>query len=277
MTDESGPGRAIGKSPFGPSVLWQIGFFVLVGVYSVPFWRLGQSVPVQLMPGLPISALAVVCPGAAAITLVLAHQGPGSVLGLLSRLTDWRRGATPAGLVLAVCVPLAVNVGAFLVQRLIGFAVPMPHFAMVPTLVLALLFLFAAACEELGWTGFALEPLLERFGAAPAAIIIGVAWAAWHFVPLTQVHRPFAWIAWWTLGTVATRFVMVWLYANAGKSLLGAVLLHAMNNLCWQLYPIHGSYFDPAISGVLMTIVAIALLIAGAAAERRIRRTLTPR
>jgi hypothetical protein len=43
-----------------------------------------------------------------------------------------------------------------------------------------------------------------RRGALAAGVLIGLVWAVWHFVPLSQAHRPVAWIAWWSLTTVRT-------------------------------------------------------------------------
>ncbi len=57
-----------------------------------------------------------------------------------------------------------------------------------------------------------------------------------------QAHRSVVWIAWWCLGTVALRVVMVWLYNSTGKSVFAAALFHAVSNVCWQLYPIQGSF-----------------------------------
>ena len=118
-----------------------------------------------------------------------------------------------------------------------------------------------AAGEELGWTGFALPALRARLSPLPAALVLGAVWAVWHFIPLVEAHRAPGWIAWWTLGTVANRVVMVWLYERAGRSLSGQVVVHAMSNLCWQLYPVQGSWFDPRIHGLVMAALAAILTV----------------
>jgi hypothetical protein len=88
-----------------------------------------------------------------------------------------------------------------------------------------------------------------------------VVWAIWHIVPLVQLHRSFVWIAWWCLGTVAARVLIVWLYNNTGKCVFAAAVFHTMMNVSWQLFPIHGSYFDERINGVIMAFVAAVVVI----------------
>src|SRR5262245_24409880 len=68
--------------------------------------------------------------------------------------------------------------------------------------------LFVAALgEELGWSGYAIDRMQARWNALAASLLLGLLWAAWHWVPLIQAHRPAAWIAWWSLYTVALRVV----------------------------------------------------------------------
>jgi uncharacterized protein len=80
-------------------------------------------------------------------------------------------------------------------------------------------------------------------------------------VPLLQAHRNPSWIAWRCLGTVSLRVAMVWLYNNTGKSVSAAALFHAISNLCWQSFPVHGSYFDPRINGLIMFGIAVVITI----------------
>jgi hypothetical protein len=83
---------------------------------------------------------------------------------------------------------------------------------------------------------------------------------------LLQAGRSAGWIAWWTLGTVAMRLVMVWIYTGIGSGLGAVVIFHAMTNLCWQLFPVSGSWFDPRVHGLLMA--ALAILVIPALARR---------
>ena len=86
-------------------------------------------------------------------------------------------------------------------------------------------------------------------------------WAVWHYVPLLQVHRSLEFIAWWSLGTVAYRVIIVWLYNNTGKSVFVAALFHTMIDLTWQVFPINGSYYDPRVTGLITAIVALVVVI----------------
>ena len=87
-------------------------------------------------------------------------------------------------------------------------------------------------------------------------------WAIWHWVPLIQADRSLSWIAWGSLGTVAQRVLIVWLYNNTGKSVFAAALFHDMSNVSWQLFPNYGSHWDPRIVGLIVAFVAAIVTIA---------------
>jgi hypothetical protein len=146
-------------------------------------------------------------------------------------------------------------------MRWTGVPVPAPQFDGLTTIVLFLVFFVAALGEELGWSGYAIDPMQARWGALTASIMLGLVWAALHYIPLLQVGRSAAWIAWWSLGTVAMRVVMVWLYNNTGRSVFAMTLFHAMANLAWQLFPVQGSYFDPRIHGLIFAVIAAVVAI----------------
>jgi membrane protease YdiL (CAAX protease family) len=137
-----------------------------------------------------------------------------------------------------------------------------PQFSITTPLILFAVFFVAAIGEELGWMGYVIDPLQDRFGALGGALLLGGVWAIWHLIPLLSVQRSLAWIAWWALGTVAMRVIITWLYNNTGRSVFIAVIFHAMFNLTWQLFPNNGSYYDPRVTSLIMALVAVGVVIA---------------
>jgi len=91
------------------------------------------------------------------------------------------------------------------------------------------------------------------------ASLIGVVWSIWHYVPLLQVNRPTVWIAWWTLGTVAMRVILVGIYLRGGRMVWAPTLFHASDSTCWRTQQALGVAFDPRIHGIAMTAIAVAM------------------
>ena len=239
-----------------------VAFFGLTATLTTPLWAAGAASGALLLPGLPVAALAVVCPAIAATLLLWVRCSGAAARASLARTLDAGRIKAAWWPAILLTWP-AVSVASFLILRLSGSGVPDPRLAVLPIAALSGVFLVGALCEELGWTGFALEPLKARFGWLGAALLIGAFWAAWHVPALLQVRRPTVWIAWWAVGTVAARVIMVWLFDNAGGSVFGVAVFHAAGNVCWQLFPIHGSWFDPRLNGMLLAVIACAVAALG--------------
>lgn len=235
-------------------------FFVLVFAFSVPFWVLGMVYEVELLPGLPVGSLAAFTPSLAAIFIMYRYGRLSAVSRLLYRSFDLYRIEDKKWYLVFVLFNPIVALMAYWVTCLLGFNVPaLPLFslAIVP---LFIVFFFAALGEELGWTGYATEQLLSRWGILRAGMLLGLVWAAFHIVALLQANRSFTWIAWWALHTVLLRIVMVWLYSYGGSSVFAAAIFHSMINLSWQLFPINGSLYDPRIFSLVTLVQAILLV-----------------
>jgi membrane protease YdiL (CAAX protease family) len=238
-----------------------LAFFLLVFALSLPFLILGAVRPRELLPGLPVAALMVVCPALAASLVVYREQDGHAVAALLRRAAD--AGRIPPLwylpiLLLMPCLTLLV----YGWMRMAKAPLPEPSVPLTGAAGLFLVFFVSAVGEEVGWTGYVLDPLQDRAGALTAALVIGLVWAAWHIIPLVQAHRATPWIAWWGLGTVGSRILMVWLYDNGGRSVFGASLYHAISNLCWQLFPNAGSHYDPRRTAILILLAAAVVSLA---------------
>jgi membrane protease YdiL (CAAX protease family) len=150
----------------------------------------------------------------------------------------------------------AVLLLSYSVMRLIGRPLPTPEIDVYLLPMLFGAFLISALGEQLGWSGYALDPLQARWRALPASLTLGVVWAAWHIIPLQQAGRASDWIAWWCLMTIALRVLQTWLYNNTGRSVLAAAMFQASANVGWQLFPNRGSHYDPQITGLILAGVA---------------------
>jgi membrane protease YdiL (CAAX protease family) len=236
-------------------------FFLLVYALTIPFWMAGALTNLQLLPGIPVSGFAFLCPVAAAAILIYRQKGSAGVSELLKRSFDFGRIKAKGWLVPLIIIQPGIMVLSYLVMRLTRVPLPLPQFLLLPALALFVGFIIGALGEELGWSGYAIDPLQERFGALRASLLIGVVWAVWHFIALLEVSRSWEFIAWWSLGTITARVIIVWLYNNTGRSVFVAAIFHALMNLTWQLFPVNGSFYDPRITGLITAVVAVIVVI----------------
>ncbi len=234
---------------------------MLVFVLSIPFWMAGTLNGLQLLPGLPVAALMFVCPVTAALILVYGENKTAGVIALLKRSFDYKRIRAKVWYAPILLLMPGAMIVSYELMRLMGVPLPTPQIPVLATAAMFITFFIAALGEELGWSVYIIDPMQDRWRALPAGVLLGLVWAAWHIIALVQAHRSPTWIAWWCLGTAAMRVVMVWLYNNTGKSVFAVALFHTTSNVTWQLFPIHGSYYDLRVTGLIMTFVAAIVTV----------------
>jgi len=95
------------------------------------------------------------------------------------------------------------------------------------------------AGEEIGWRGFALPRMANRFGIAGASVILGIIWAAWH-LPFFFLHGADKFgqsFPVYLLSVVALSVAMAWLYWRTHGSLMLTMLMHAAANNTTGIVP----------------------------------------
>jgi membrane protease YdiL (CAAX protease family) len=236
-------------------------FFLLVFVFSVPFWVLGPLVE-RLLPGalpidLPLSSLMTFCPLLAAVVLARMEQGAAGVKMLLKRAFDARRikrkiWYLPIFLLMPAMVVLQLGVARLAQETLPDLQVP------ILALPVSLAVFFVAALgEEVGWLGVAIDRMRHRWNALGAAMMLGLVWALWHVIPMTQMDRTPTWIAWQFLNLLVSRILYVWVYYASGRSVSAVILLHAMHNLSTVLLPSYGWPYEPMVAAVILAAAAV--------------------
>ena len=122
--------------------------------------------------------------------------------------------------------------------------------------------------EELGWRGFALDRLQNKWNALVASLILGIIWAAWHlplfFIKGTpQQGMGFGtFLFWlWSLQVVSLSVFTTWVYNNTHRSILSAVFMHFMFNSTYGITQQDGLPLPPSTFAANTVIIAVAAVI----------------
>lgn len=225
-------------------------YLLLVFVLAVPFWMLGSG-RLPLPFSLPVSALVTFVPLLAAVLLVYWQRGFTGVKVLLKKA--WARPETSDRFwyAPALLLPLLLYFLSYVVMRWLGRPLPVSDIPLYLVLLFFPLFMLMGAGEEIGWSGYAIDPLQERWGKWQAGLILGIIWALWHLIPFLQTQHQTSWVVWQSSKTIAMRMVLVWLYNRTNRSILAANLYHASDNTSWALFPNYGSHYDPLVTSLL--------------------------
>ncbi len=239
-----------------------LGYVLLVFVLAIPFWLFGWG-KLPLPINLPVVALGTFVPAIAAAILCYRQNGMGGVKDLVKKAVDGRKTRNKLWYVPILLLVPSLLLLEYVVMRLIGL--PLPDPILVPlelALPFFLMFFIGDAGEELGWTGYAIDPMQARWGAFRASLALGIVWAIWHLIPWVATGNSPSWIAAQAVNTVALRMLFVWLYNSAGKSVMAAILVHATTNVGEFLFPNYGSHYDPVVFAVLVWLVVMVLFLA---------------
>lgn len=205
-------------------------FVLLAYGLSWGVWTGGYLLLPASVPFVPIVFLGVFGPAVAgALTVRLRGE---SVRDWLHATLFWQ--VSPWWALVAVLVPVLVyGIGAAILVAVgtptqpdnLGLGVAV-FVGGLPTATL-----LSGGNEELGWRGFLLPRLQQRYDALSASLLVGVVWAGWHLpvymLPLGLTNGPFAlFVPFIVLFSV----VFTWVYNSTNGSVLVAMILHGSMN-----------------------------------------------
>ena len=213
---------------------------------------------------LPLVAIPVsYVPAVLAVAVNRAAANRRDRAAFRQRLTTFDVGAPRYGVAL-VALPL-VHVGGVALARLAGgkFPVNARAFGLFP------LFLVSSVGEEIGWRGYALPALEQRFDPFTAALVVGLGWAAFHWVALLgNAESPLAYVAISTALFGALSVIMAYVLEDAQQAVPIAVLMHAAyNTVSVGVMPLSETGV-PLVAFGLSAVVAWGVALAMAASRR---------
>lgn len=170
-------------------------------------------------------------PSLVGLLMTLYLYGLPGVRRLAVQLTPWSVGR--AWPILAVCLflPLLAVILPLTALDTLDVSEPRRTWRLSTYLYGAIIsggLIGPGLCEELGWRGFALPHLQQRYSALVGTLIIGVAWALWHwpnFFIASIPHPYWAFAAAVPMGMVAS-ILYTWVYNSTKGSLFATIVLH---------------------------------------------------
>lgn len=196
----------------------------------------------------------ILSPSAIGLVMTGITEGGPGISRLFDRCMHWRVSFTWYLLALLLTPALFFLTILSMPGATATFQIPSLSFIWTYLLALALGIFRAPIREELGWRGFALPRLQEKFGPLFGTFILGALWALWHLplwllTPgyggagngLLGIGIPFLKYAGSVLGSA---IIYTWLFNRSNGSLLLAMLFHASINVTFSNF---AKAFFPAL------------------------------
>jgi membrane protease YdiL (CAAX protease family) len=154
--------------------------------------------------------------------------------------------------------------------------------SIIPSILFASLIPFI---EELGWRGYVLDRLQEKYSALLSSLIIGVVWSLWH-LPLFFVEgsyqaglgvgTPAFWL--FMVGIIPLSLPFTWIYNNTGRSILAVILFHAMVNFTGEMIALteRADTYSIALWFVAAIVLAVVWSIKTPKHQSKVTRSLYP-
>lgn len=223
-----------------------------------PEWTVRLTGP--LSPGNPLFFIGVYAPAIAAIVVTFWTRGLSGVGALLRKLARWRFSPVWYAFVL-VGVPLIATIAGHLGKVVMGVKPP-AHTPLIlkwaSVLPVALILDPGPLGEELGWRGFALPRMIQRWKAPAASILLGLIWGVWHYPAFRIPTLPQSGLSFpvFVAGAVVLSVIAAWLVVHTGGSVLITILFHLAVNTSLGI-------FQPpfAMFVVVLGVVAVLVLV----------------
>jgi len=214
--------------------------------------------------GVVLVLLALSGPAVMGITFTYLSLNKAGQKDYWKRIIDFKRISFKWYLVILSLIPIVSIIAAVLS----GYWKTHLFSNKLPSLYLILLAVpLVPILEELGWRGYALDRLQEKYSAVTSSLILGALWGPWHLPAFFLQDSIFGlmpllsltfWLYMFNLIAISISFT--WIYNNTGRSTLSAILFHAVLEACTNTGLIPWDRSEHLYNVTLWTIIAITLV-----------------
>jgi membrane protease YdiL (CAAX protease family) len=212
-------------------------YFLLLFGLCLPVWVIGAIFDIELFPGFKLFQAGLAMPMIASLLLTYRERRWSGITALLRRTYDVVNIKPRIWFLPIFLVYPSLGFINYWTLRGAGADIPSPTFSLVGFLGYCTVF-FMTFGEELGLSGYAIDPMQERYSALATGLLLGLVWAGYH-IPGFVISGYYSaeWIFWHAIYIVTARVLFVWIYNNSGKSLCSMALCHWTFGLFWSLWP----------------------------------------
>ena len=249
-------------------------YFVLVFSVSWIFWGVIILIGLEInqMPAPILFAIAGAAPMIIALLLTYASEQKEQRPDFWVRVLDMKRLGVLWLLICLLTAPILIGLAGWIDRLYHGTGIMVEEnfirtpLSLIPTAIF--LFFFGPLPEELGWRGYALDGLQERFSPFVSSLILGFLWALWH-LPLFFINGSYQQllrsqtqlVILFPINIFSQTFLMTWIYNRTQRSTLSAVLFHFAVNLSGEMFLV--SLRAEVLIAFLWVILALLVLFFG--------------
>lgn len=224
-------------------------------------------------------SLLIFAPTLAALIVAFLVDGTRGIVEVLKRVVRWRARLWWYLVILlspAVLYGIAIGLRVLLGGSTPGF--PMfradQHLLLLTFVFFLLPWQSSAFLEEVGFRGYALEELQNKYGPMVGTLILGTFFGAWLLPEFFQADTAqaamggIAFFPWFVLTEIGWSVLMTWVYNHTNKSsLIAGYLFHVAFNF-WTMSMLTNAIPGqpmPQFDTVLFIVVALVVALAAAA------------
>lgn len=137
--------------------------------------------------------------------------------------------------------------------------------------------------EELGWRGYGVDSLYDKFHLFKTSWIFGLLWGAWH-LPVFFIPGSYQGSLWgmnpvfainFFVGIIPLAFIMNWIYYKNNRSIWLVALFHIMVNLSSELF--QANQISKCILTLVLAVVAAGIVYGDRATFFAVKSAQAPR
>ncbi len=212
-----------------------------------------------------LQTICTLSPGIVAIILTAIYFGKNSLKSLFKAIVKWRVKFKFYIIIIIVAI-VTCGLSLLIFNWITGQSI-MPdqpyNFVFYFILILPL----SALWEEIGWRGFLLPILQQKYTAMKSSLIIGFVWGLWH-LPIYLAINPYGdktiiFFLMMFVGCFALSIIATYLYNSTKGSILICILFHnAINTSAVYFFGnVKGAELRPLVIWILLLIVSAVIII----------------